>query len=131
MMDRHRNDNDMDRDVVKVSRGTSSENWERMTSGGESVLYPDAEELRMVRAIALRAVLEAAHRGEYRARFRGCSVHAWRRPAEADAAQVLEVRLAIALGATSDERYRVVLAADLLDERPRKESSGSDANPGT
>ncbi len=130
-MNRPLNDNDMGRERVKVSRGPYAEDCEIMTARPEALSYPDAEELRMVRAIALRAVLEAAHRGEYRARFRGCSVHAWRRPAQADAAQVLEVRLAVALGAAADERYRVVLAADWLDERPRKEPHGLGADPGT
>jgi hypothetical protein len=40
--------------------------------------FPSAEELRMLRAIALIAVAEAACIGEYRASFRGFRVHAWR-----------------------------------------------------
>ena len=40
--------------------------------------FPSIEELRMLRAIALIAVAEAACIGEYRASFRGFRVHAWR-----------------------------------------------------
>jgi hypothetical protein len=40
--------------------------------------FPSAEELRMLRAIVLIAVAEAAGTGEYRASFRGFRVHAWR-----------------------------------------------------
>lgn len=40
--------------------------------------FPSIEELRMLRAIVLIAVVEAAGTGEYRASFRGFRVHAWR-----------------------------------------------------
>ena len=39
---------------------------------------PSIEELRMLRAIVLIALADAACRGEYRASFRGYRVHAWR-----------------------------------------------------
>lgn len=38
--------------------------------------FPDAEELRMVRAIAMGVLLEAARRGEYRASFHGFRIQA-------------------------------------------------------
>ena len=39
---------------------------------------PEAEELRMLRAISLHAVVHAAHHREYRASFHGFHVHALR-----------------------------------------------------
>ena len=60
---------------------------------GEATRFPSAEELRMVRAIALLALLEAARHGEYRATFRGFRVHALRRRPAPDAEAFVEVNL--------------------------------------
>ena len=44
----------------------------------EPTCFPSAEELRMLRPIALLALLEAAHQGEYHASFHGFRVQALR-----------------------------------------------------
>jgi hypothetical protein len=56
--------------------------------------FPDAEELRMVRAIAMVGLLEAARRGEYRASFHGFRIQAVRQRATQVAAFV-EVKLCV------------------------------------
>lgn len=78
-------------------------------TGGEPVNLPSAEEFRMVRAIALLALLEAARDGEYRATFHGFRIHARRQcPAGADA--VVEVNLCVSLGKAIVERSLVATA---------------------
>ena len=73
---------------------------------GHPVSVPSAEEFRMVRAIALLALLEAARHGEYRATFHGFRVHALRQcPAGADA--FIEVNLCVSLGKAIVERSLV------------------------
>jgi len=57
---------------------------------------PSAEEWRMVRAIALQALCEAARFGEYRASFRGFEVLARRQPMWSPDA-CIAVRLAVTL----------------------------------
>ena len=59
-----------------------------------SARFPDAEELRMVRAIAMVVLLEAARRGEYRASFHGFRIQAVRQRATQVAAFV-EVKLCV------------------------------------
>ena len=60
-----------------------------------SARFPDAEELRMVRAIAMVALLEAARRGEYRASFHGFRIQAARRRAGFPVAAFIEVKLCV------------------------------------
>ena len=57
--------------------------------------FPDAEELRMVRAIATVVLLEAARRGEYRASFHGFRIQAARRRTGSPVAAFVEVRLCV------------------------------------
>ena len=57
--------------------------------------FPDAEELRMVRAIAMVVLLEAARRGEYRASFHGFHIQAARRQAGSPDAAFVEVKLCV------------------------------------
>ena len=57
--------------------------------------FPDAEELRMVRAIAMVVLLEAARRGEYRASFHGFRIQAARRRAVPHVAAFVEVKLCV------------------------------------
>ena len=60
-----------------------------------SARFPDAEELRMVRAIAMVVLLEAARRGEYRASFHGFRIQAARRRAGSPVATFVEVKLCV------------------------------------
>ena len=64
----------------------------------EPACFPSAEELRMVRAIALIALIEAACRGEYRASFHGFRVQAVRQCVVLDADAVVDVYLCVRLG---------------------------------
>ena len=57
--------------------------------------FPDAEELRMVRAIAMVVLLEAARRGEYCASFHGFSIQAARQRARPPVATFVEVKLCV------------------------------------
>jgi hypothetical protein len=73
--------------------------------------FPSAEELRMLRAIVLIAVAEAACTGEYRASFRGFRVHAWRinRPSHG---RFVPVRVETRCGTVVLERSKVDVAWD-------------------
>ena len=75
-----------------------------MPTDGEAMRFPSAEELRMVRAIASLALLEAARRGEYRATFRGFRVQALRKRPAPDANAFVEVNLCVSLGSAVIER---------------------------
>jgi hypothetical protein len=66
--------------------------------------FPSAEDLRMVRAIALLALLEAVRHGEYRATFRGFRVEAIRRHGLGRAAPTVEVHLVVTLSGKVVER---------------------------
>ncbi len=65
---------------------------------GEPTSFPSSEELRMVRAIALIALLEAARKGEYRASFHGFRVQALRQGSTPDTNVVVDVNLYVCLG---------------------------------
>lgn len=71
---------------------------------GDAVRFPAAEELRMVRAIALLALVEAARRGEYRATFRGFRVQALRQYPVPGADAFVEVNLCVSFEETVIER---------------------------
>ena len=71
---------------------------------GEALRFPSAEELRMVRAIATLALVEAARHGEYRATFRGFRVQALRQCPAPGADAFVEVSLRVSLGETVIER---------------------------
>ena len=76
-------------------------------SAHEASSFPGSEEFRMVRAIALLALVEAARHGEYRATFRGFRVEALRQcPPGADA--FVDVHLCVSLGRAVVERGNVV-----------------------
>lgn len=77
-------------------------------AAGDPVRFPSTEELRMVRAIALLALLEAARHGEYRATFHGFRIQALRKCAAPGAIAVVEVNLCVSLGKTVVERGLVV-----------------------
>lgn len=69
-------------------------------AAGAPVRFPSTEELRMVRAIALLALLEAARHGEYRATFHGFRVQALRQCSAPGADAFVEVNLCVSLGNT-------------------------------
>ncbi len=73
-------------------------------AAGDPVSFPSTEELRMVRAIALLALLEAARHGEYRATFHGFRVQALRQCSAPGADVFVEVNLCMSLGKTVVER---------------------------
>ena len=99
-------------------------------SSREPTCFPSAEELRMVRAIALLALLEAARRGEYRASFHGFRVQALRQSSAPGAHVFVEVNLCVSLGKFVVERSLVVMGMPQppcagLSSRP--ESATTDA----
>jgi len=71
--------------------------------------YPNAEEMRMVRAIALLALLEALRHGEYRATFHGFRVEAHRRPGHDNAKPTVEVSLTVRLAGHVVERSELAI----------------------
>ena len=73
--------------------------------------FPSAEEMRMVRAIALLALLEAVRQGAYRATFHGFHVEAVRRDGTHDTAPIVEVRLAVTLAGAVVEQCALALDA--------------------
>jgi hypothetical protein len=73
--------------------------------------HPDAEEIRMVRAIARLALLEAIIRGKYHASFHGFVLDAVRCIADSGAGDVLEVRLAVRMGNSLAECCTISLPA--------------------
>ncbi len=62
--------------------------------------FPSAEDMRMVRAIALLALLEAVRHGEYRATFRGFRVEAVRLRGLGHAAPAFELHLVVTFAGT-------------------------------
>lgn len=81
--------------------------------------FPNTEELRMVRAITLLALLEAARHGEYRATFHGFSVQALRRCSAPGSEAVVEVNLCVSLGKTIVQRGLVATTdADVMEPKP-------------
>ena len=80
-----------------------------------AIRLPDREELRMLRAIAVMAALDAARRGDSRATFRGSVVHAVRRRADLDASAFVDVRLALSFSTGAFVRVDLSIDADALD----------------
>jgi hypothetical protein len=86
---------------------------------GEPVRFPSAEELRMVRAIALLALQEAARHGEYRATFHGFRVQALRKCLTPGAEAFVEVNLCVSLGKTVVERGLIATTdAGAMEPKP-------------
>jgi len=75
----------------------------------EPACFPSAEELRMLRAIALLALLEAARQGEYRASFHGFRVQALRLGSAPSSDVFVEVNLCMSFGKNLVERGLVVM----------------------
>lgn len=78
-------------DAVEATRPDTEALWI------ERQFFPSAEDLRMVRSIALLRMLEAVQHGKYHARFRRFQVHAWREPEPADRFTIVRVHICIAL----------------------------------
>lgn len=90
-----------------------------MGAASEPAICPSSEELRMVRAIALLALQEAARHGEYRATFHGFRVQALRKCSAPDSEAVVEVNLCVSLGRTVVERGLVAATdADAMEPKP-------------
>ena len=87
-------------------------------AAGAPVRFPSTEELRMVRAIALLALLEAARHGEYRATFHGFRVQALRQCSAPGADAFVEVNLCVSLGKTVVE-HSLVDATDAYAMEPK------------
>ena len=85
-----------------------NDNDDSFITTGEPLRFPSSEELRMVRAIAQLALLEAARHGEYRATFRGFGVQAVRQCSPSGAQPFLAVILSVSFGKTLIERGLVV-----------------------
>jgi len=86
---------------------------------GEPVRFPSAEELRMVRAIALLALLEAARHGKYRATFHGFRVQAMREYSVHNSEAFVEINLCVSLGNIVVERALVATTdADTMEPKP-------------
>ncbi len=66
--------------------------------------FPSAEDMRMVRAIALLALLEAVRHGKYHATFHGFRVEAVRRDGLGRDAPTVEIQLVVTFGGTVVER---------------------------
>jgi hypothetical protein len=77
--------------------------------------FPSAEELRMIRAIVLLAVGEAARHGHYRASFHGFRVSAQRQAVPSCAGDPVELELCVSLGQRIVQRIRLTLGTP---ERP-------------
>jgi hypothetical protein len=78
-------------------------------TAGEPMCHPSAEELRMVRALVVLAVFEAARNGEYRASFHGFRVQAVRQCPVPESRVLVGVDLCVRLGTTLVERSQVVM----------------------
>lgn len=88
-------------------------------AASEPALCPSSEELRMVRAIALLALQEAARHGEYRATFHGFRVQALRKCLAPGSEAFVEVNLCVSLGKTVVERSLVAATdADAMEPKP-------------
>lgn len=91
--------------------------------GGEPMHFPSAEVLRMLRAIVLLALQEAARYGVYRASFQGFRVQALRLSSEPGSDAFVELNLRVSLGSAVVERG--VVAMDI----PQLPCAGLSARP--
>ena len=75
----------------------------------EPSCFPGTEEIRMVRSIALLALMEAVRHGRWGASFHGFRVQALRQEPAQGGAAVTEVRLSVSLGQAVVARFRVTI----------------------
>lgn len=76
-------------------------------AGAEPACFAGTEEIRMVRSIALLAIMEAQHRGRWGASFHGFRVQAQREGPARGLADFTEVSLSVSLGKAVVARCRV------------------------
>ena len=74
----------------------------------EPPCFPGTEEIRMVRSIALLAIMEAQCHGSWDASFHGFRVQALRQGPARDVGALTEVSLSVSLGKALVARCRVV-----------------------
>jgi len=67
-------------------------------AASEPERLPSAEELRMVRAVAVNALFDAARHGDYSATFRGFRIQATRQASAPGTEALVEVSLCVTLG---------------------------------
>ena len=77
-------------------------------AGAQPVCFPSTEEIRMVRSIALLALMEAQRHGRWGASFHGFRVQAQRQGPARGCAALTEVSLSVSLGKTVVARCRVI-----------------------
>ena len=76
-------------------------------AAAEPGCFPSTEEIRMVRSIALLALMEARRHGRWGASFHGYRVLAQRQGPTRSFAPFIEVSLSVSLGKAVVARYRV------------------------
>lgn len=74
----------------------------------EPACFPGTEEVRMVRSIALLAIMEAVRQGRWGASFRGFRVQALRQGSTRGGAAFTEVSLSVSFGKAVVARCRVI-----------------------
>ena len=74
----------------------------------EPACFPSSEEIRMVRSIALLALMEAVRHGRWGASFHGFRVQALRQGAARGCAALTEVSLSVSFGKAVVTRCRVI-----------------------
>jgi hypothetical protein len=74
----------------------------------EPPCFPSTEEIRMVRSIALLALMEAQRHGRWGASFHGFRVQAQRQDPARGGAALTEVSLSVSLGKIFVARCRVI-----------------------
>ena len=76
-------------------------------AAAELACFPSTEEVRMVRSIALLALMEAVRHGRWGASFHGFRVQAQRQGPARGCAALTEVSLSVSLGKAVVARFRV------------------------
>ena len=77
-------------------------------AAAELACFPSTEEVRMVRSIALLALVEAQRHGRWGASFHGFRVQALRQGPARGCAALTEVSLSVSLGKAVVARCRVI-----------------------
>ena len=79
-----------------------------VSADAEPACFPGTEEVRMVRSIALLAIMEAVRHGRWGASFHGFRVQALRQGPARGCAALTEVSLSVSLGKAVVARCRVI-----------------------
>jgi hypothetical protein len=77
-------------------------------AAAEPACFPSTEEIRMVRSIALLALMEAQRHGRWSASFHGFRVQALRQGSARGCTALTEVSLSVSLGQAVVARCRVI-----------------------